>query len=389
MTTSLAELLSGDTQPVVLQRLLELLTLGGFPATAWQTLSVPRQLVQAESTYLADLSQTIAAIAQGGFLNAAVQRELSGLDRPGSSWLELLATNFFQVDRNPALFTQGVYTLSDVGKVGPVTISAGALTVAEASKTYLFTSTAPVTVPLGGSATVAIQAASPGAAYNLGNGQIQTFVTSYPGLAGANVPPAGAQSWITQQGADVEDPVALANRCRNRWASISAGGTTAYYQYFATTGFSEVARTKISEDVASGIVTVILAGANGPVSTATLQAVTATLQAPGVRGLCIRMNVQNAVPSTSFIGSDISTVIGTLFVDARRDLASTVSAAQNAVLAYARTLPIGGAVIANEIVEAVLSVPGTTNWKPTNLLSDVQLAVNMVWTPLFAIIGSR
>src|ERR1700692_1925620 len=100
--TSLAELVAGDSADVVTQRLLDLMQINGFPANAWPTLSVPRQTLQAEGAYLAGLSRDVAAIAEGGFIDLAVQRELDGIDSPGSSWLELLGEQNFNEPRNPA-----------------------------------------------------------------------------------------------------------------------------------------------------------------------------------------------------------------------------------------------------------------------------------------------
>lgn len=372
MATSINDLIKGQASTDIVKTLLALLQMGKFPATSWQTASVPRQFVETEGSFLADLTQTISLIVQGGYLDDA-----AALTDP--AWLDLLGLSFFREVRNPPLFTTITYTLTDTGGVGPTTIGPGLLLVADPTKTLRYSSTnvVPVVVPLNGSVQITLKAEQAGAAYNVAANTIQSFLSSFPGTTGTNQ----VGSTLTQ-GADIESPLAFSQRLKAKWGSITAGANEAYYRFYATVGFSEVTRVKMTEDFATGIVYVTLAGSNGGISATTFGLVNAVFQTSTRRPLCQRVTLQVAA-------SDITSVDGVVYVDATSDLTATLQAVKQAVTALAGKSDIGVLIRLAKIIEIVMEVPGVNNVVLTSPSSDVILGSLSIWTPVFNLTASR
>lgn len=128
-------------------------------------------------------------------------------------------------------------------------------------------------------------------------------------------------SWITQQGSDVESDLALANRCRNRWASLSPIPTPGLYELLATSTpdvGSQVTQVIVLPDQnINNKVNIIVAGPAGILPPATI-ALIQTYITPKSRGTD---NPVVASPSSLNV-----TLAGTITC-----AASTLTAVQNAV----------------------------------------------------------
>lgn len=68
-----------------------------------------------------------------------------------------------------------------------------------------------------------------GAKYNVGQGAIKNMVNHVPGFDYVT----NADSWLTTEGADVEDDDSLKERCRLRWAELAAGDPSMKYESWA------------------------------------------------------------------------------------------------------------------------------------------------------------
>ena len=375
MTTSVTELLSQVTQAQALTTLLQFLQIAGFPATSWQSGSLPFTLLQSESQSISDLSAAIVNVAKGGYSDTAT-----------GGWADILGWSLFREYRKPAVFTQGAVTMTDVSGGGPVALTAGQIWVSDgATKTFKYNSIAAASIPLNGSASVLFQAESAGAAYNLGNGTITNLVTSLPGVSITNPASATLLTWITQQGADIETDANYMARCVNKWATLGTG-LAGGYKYYATTTSNEVTRVKTIENTTNGSVTVVIGGSNGPISSTAKAAVTAVLTTTA-RPLCVTVNVVDVTLSQT-------PITGTVFVSASADLVATRIAVQNAISALAQIVDIGGIIYTDTIIAAAMGVPGVYNFSLSapNLAGGVlitQLAPTAVFSPVFSLTASR
>lgn len=171
--STLAELLAPKTQAERVTELLAALRAEGFRVSAWQSGGVARSLVEADAQAIASLDSAIAQVAGGGFLSTA-----------SGAWLTLLAAEFFDLTRTAAVYTEGWITLVDHGG-GPHTVGVGELWVATASGKR-FVNVTGGTIPLNGALQVKVRAESPGPAWDVAEGAIETLVTSLPTVTVSN-----------------------------------------------------------------------------------------------------------------------------------------------------------------------------------------------------------
>jgi uncharacterized phage protein gp47/JayE len=173
-TPTLAELLAPRTRDQVKTDLLAALQSAGFPVSDWNSGGVARTLVELFALVVAQLYVVLVAITGGGFVTIA-----------SGGWLSLVASEVYQLTRNPAAFASGTVRLTCPAASGPFTIAAGQLRFVSASGRR-FTNTAGGTLTSGGTLDLAIKAESPGSAYNVPAGTITTMLTPLPGVTCTN-----------------------------------------------------------------------------------------------------------------------------------------------------------------------------------------------------------
>ena len=135
--TTLSDLLVIPSKDAVLESLIALARLAGFPTASWQPGSVPRRLFEAEASALADLHATVGQIARAGFLDSAE-----------GGWLDLIGASQFSEARKPAVFAQHIVTVTAAPATGPHTVTPGAYWVATAGGLRFVAITGSV-VPVG------------------------------------------------------------------------------------------------------------------------------------------------------------------------------------------------------------------------------------------------
>lgn len=173
--------------------------------------------------------------------------------------------------------------------------------------------------------------------------QGQTFTFQTPG------------SWITSQGTDTETVTALAQRCRNRWASLSAIPTNSLYQLLATSApgiGGQVTQCVVFPDsVVSGQVNIVVAGPAGVLPSATI----AALQA----------YISPRVPLTEkpFVlsPSTLAITIGGIVTATAAQLAAAQGLIQVALTNYFAGLGINGTVRRAAIVRLIMEVAGVVD----------------------------
>lgn len=358
MTISLSELLAATTPDEQRDLMVQLASLGGFPASAWQEFSAPRAFFEAETRPYADVAGLNATIAASGFLDYAE-----------GGWLDLCAQGFYATTRQPGEWTRGALLLTDVASAGPFTFEPGDLWATSPDGATKFYNTAAGTLAQGGALSLACRAEVAGAAYNLADGSALELVTSLPGVTVETDTPAGG-TWITTQGADVEGDDALRSRCRLRWGELGSGATAAAYLRWALTASPEVTRVGMQPSTGDGVVYLYAAGTSGPVSGAALTAMTLYIQ-PRLP-LCVRASILSATARSI-------TISGSAKVRAANLASAKAKAAQNIARLFA-TIPVGGVVYRSQVEAAVMSAsPGMIDCVLT-LDSATQLLASEVAT---------
>ena len=362
MAISFADLLSAKTAQTIYGEMIAGVQAAGVRVANWRTGGPYRTFLRVGSVVAEQWYNVAQAFVASGFLDYAT-----------GDWLTLLAASLFFEDRAPALFAAGTVTLTNAAGAGPYTVAAGGLIVATASG-LRYRSTASVTVPASGTATVAVRAESPGARYNVGANAIDRLVTpTLLGLSAGNP----AADWITSAGADEETDERLRTRCKAKWGTLGTGSPDSAYLAWALAASAEVAKVGVNSNNYLGVfvaqyVTLILAGDGATVSDQAVADVLAYVNAR--RPNCMRCAVAKATTVTQSITAAV-------YVRSAQNTAATQGAIVAALDALAAATPIGGTVYLSRIIATIQdAVPGgaVRNVVVTLPAADVGLTYSQV-----------
>lgn len=327
-----------------------------LPVTAWQPGSTPLTLVENDAATLEDLYDLVSLIAAGGFTSTA-----------RGPWLDLLAKEFFNLERIAGVVARGYVVLTDVAGAGPFNIVDGQLWFLSASG-LRFQSEGAFTIPASDSVQVLVRAEGIGAQYNVANGSITTFVTPLPGVTVSN-PDAGGGSWQTVQGASEESDELLAQRCIARWPELGAGQPNDAYALWARTADASIKRVKVrTSTTVAGRVELFLAGESGPAG------------APAVAAADAYIQPRVMAPATALIQAATAfpyTVTATVYVKAGFEAQAAVDCAR-LLDEYNASIDVGGAGYVSAIIEALMTPAGVRNVVVTTPAADFTLTPTQV-----------
>jgi uncharacterized phage protein gp47/JayE len=343
--TTLAELTTPTTEDAEFASLLAVFAARNFPVTTWRDGDVAYTLARADAKALAEFTTLRQAIAAGTLLRSA-------LDLGLSDWLTLRAAEGFNVTRNAAVATKGTVHLVAAADAGPYTITPGQLRFASTGGLrFQSANTANVTLAKGGTLDVAVQAESPGAAYNVANGTIATMLTPLAGVTCSN-PDAGSGTWITTSGVDQESDASLVSRCEARWPESGFGSPGASYDLWARTADPTITRTKVAASgTVAGQVDVFVAGVAGPVGAGAVTNAQDYITPRAPLGI---------VPVVSNVTATALSITATLYGKAQYQAAAT-AAATSAIQALVAATAIEGTVYGAAKIEALMSPEGVEN----------------------------
>lgn len=335
----LTDLVKVSTKDEVLSTLLKLLKLGSFPVTAWQSGTVMREFVEKVSLLGADWTLLVSKLAKGGLLELAER-----------DWLTMYARSAYGLVRNAAIHTEGTCVLTDTGGA-PITFAVGDIRI-ESNTGKRYVNTTGGTLNAASTLSLTFKAESPGAAYNVSDSTITTFVTSVPGVT-VNNPSIGTSPWYTVSGTDEESDELLRERCRARWGSIGSGGNADAYIYWARTADPQVTRVSVQEHYPTdGKVGLFIAGSSGPVPTTVQTTVNTYVQARKPLTTTVAVNNVTAVAVT---------LAGTITYRSSMALATVQANVVSKLADLQRLKGIGEDVYRAEIFEAIMSADGVVN----------------------------
>lgn len=167
--------------------------------------------------------------------------------------------------------------------------------------------------------------------------------------------------WITSQGANLEPDLTLAQRCRNRWASLSPIPTSSLYALLAQSTPSvgaQVTQVFIAPDaIINNKINIIVAGPGGVLPPATVTAIQSFIS-PYARG-CDNPVVQS--PTT--LGITISANITAL----ASQLTAVQAAVTTALNNYIASIPVNGTIRVASIIDLIMNISGVVDVTAVNI----------------------
>ncbi len=332
----------------------------GLDTTSWQPGDPSLALLTLFASGMAQSDVLVSLQNQGGFLDTAATGSVTfqttdsaGATRPTTQyvtpdpsipaqnstgalgWLDILADNFFDVQRVPPTYASGNENLvnSTASSYGP--FAPGSYHVANPSTGATYSNTATLTIAPNATTVAAFAADVAGTGGTSGTGTITQAVTSLLGVTVTNPP-----GFV---GSNYESNVALAARCRLKRALISPNGATdaarfvtlsaTVSPYNVVLAGGPITRVLVQLNTANGVVTETIANAGGLVSGPDVTAINNLLQAtvvPDTTTLVVQSATTLAVAFavTVFVPSAYAGVAG--------------SAVSTQITNYLAVLPIGG-----------------------------------------------
>jgi hypothetical protein len=249
---SLDELLAPVATETVVDQSLAIAAMLDLPVTAWQPISVAREIIYINAQLVHNYSVVRAEATGGGFLTYST-----------GQWLTLCAWEIFDTERNESSSATGKIKLVNASGV-PFPVTPGSVRVLNETAQKTYTCTNGGVVPASGElATIEFVADEPGSGSNLTSGDVLSLVVTVPGVT-----PVFLENLIGQN--EETDP-ALKIRAREANAKASPNGPGDAYQYFAKTtkrpNGSLVGVTRTNKIEGNGTVTLYLADADGALNT--------------------------------------------------------------------------------------------------------------------------
>ena len=279
---TVAQLTTAPTADVIFAQMIQGLVNLGIPADRWRKGGVGRSLLYVVATSFASLAGLITLFASSAFLDTAT-----------GDWLTLLAAKVYGVTRVVATYASGSINASNTGG-GNYTWTPGQLTVQDVVTLQLYTNTTTVTVNAGQlNVPIPIQALIQGTIGNANPGDIQTLITSAPGVAITNP--------LAVVGIDAQTDAALRSVCQAKLGALSLAGPRGAYAYAIqtaiTAGGAPVAinRWSISPSSSTGQVTIYLASPSGAAAAGDVTAVVNNVEAVA-RPDSVTVAASSAVP---------------------------------------------------------------------------------------------
>lgn len=338
---SLNDITREPTQDETSQTIFNLLGAVGFPVTAWQPGNPGRTFVELISKMLGSLPLSIRQVAEMGILA-----------RSAGAWCTLYAAQFYNVERQAAVFAVGTLRLAN-NSGSTKTYAAGEL-LATSSTGKLYRNVNAISIDDGDTLDDSWTAEQPGYAYNVNAGAITSLSTPIPGITITSPAVGTTGTWLTTYGAEEESDERLKLRCTGKWAEFALGSPDAAYTKWCLDASSQITAVTVSTPGYGGIIKIRLGGPAGGVPSSAVDAVNDLLDGTTDgrlrRALCATLDVASAVTLAI-------PVTGTVKVTKARK-AAIPAEVETRLLAYFAAIPIGGEVKMAQIFEEIMTPVG-------------------------------
>ncbi len=251
---SLDDLTTPLTRDEVETSIYSVLAALGVTTTAWKGGAVVRTMIVGVAIVLAALSTLMARITKSGFLDSAEE-----------DWLEIVADQVYDVEKQQATFAAGVVVIDNTsGSVyGP--LAAGDLIAVNPTTGKGYVNTSSITILAASIGLIVdVQAQEAGSDSTSLAGEIDSLETALTGVTITN-PTAII-------GTDAQSDPSLRTLCRQKLGALSPNGPKDAYSFVAKTAVrladgSLVGVTRITPDAdADGNLTIYVATATGAVT---------------------------------------------------------------------------------------------------------------------------
>lgn len=341
------------------QDLLNELAQFNLPPLSWETGAVVESLVEVQASAQADYQANQVVVVATGINNTSTGDALT-----------LLSSELFDNDRVLGVYAVGYVTLTDTAMAGPYTFYVPQLTFSigrSSDKVFLgvcgaLSGLTTITLPRGSSVDLVVQAASPGMSFNVAAATINTIGRG--GIPGVKV--TNPLDWQTKYtattggryGTDDQADGDLQVENLSGW-SKGVGSNVVAYMVWAEATSSAVTRTTVMTPniFDPGQVNLTIAGAAGPVSGAAVTAVQNYIAINQTGGSLVPETVRCIVASA--VAHNVA-VTASITVQATYNTAAFQAQTLVNLQSYFSTLPIGGVVSFERVVEVLLYQAGTS-----------------------------
>lgn len=310
------------TQEQCKQDILTMLDGVGFTATSWQVGSIALGCVEIGGFIWSKLTQVAVAIKEANQL----------LTAHGAA-LDAYIKSQYDEARDGATSAQYLIELTCADGEGPHSIDVGDVVATDGEHTYRNIEgnsiAYPYTLAGGTSATFLFEAEVPGSASTVSASSITQLLTTYAGVTITD----GA---LSSSGEDQETEERCKTRCRAKWATLSQGETIQdQVVYICLASDPTITRVGIDDTNPRGDYTfdVYLASDSGAVSP---EAVTAAQDALELRFF------GSETAEAAACDEDSLDIAAQVYYDPNFEKAAVVSAVEDAIAEWIKTIPIGG-----------------------------------------------
>lgn len=327
MPLSFAQLNTPLTRTQALEELRKVLSDLGFSSNSWQSGSVQLTILYLGAELYSKLSERVTALLNVGFNETAIDE---ALDR--------LSVSHYDNTRNAAVATQGTVKLTLAVGSGPYTIAVSDLLATNGSQVFRNITGGTLsagTTPL----SLTFEAEIAGQAGNVAIDTITQLVTPLSGVTINNPFLPGSLTWVTRTGTDKESNAALRLRNSSQWASLSVEAIADTVENLMRDASAAIAKVKVNDGNPRGAGTadVYIAGEVSVVDGSIVTTAQTKLNGRFFGNGGTPPRVQAIASAATAL-----TLAGTVYYDSKYASTDVQAAVEAALLAFIKTVPLGG-----------------------------------------------
>lgn len=340
----------------------------GFPATSFQSGSIGYSLLKTTSHIVSVISQSVENLAQSMYLSTAVA---SGLDILGENHYGIARFQATQSIIKPCIINNGALAISKA--INEVLIKVFYGTDSSGNDIYVtYKNSSAFTINAGSSVYVEFVSDNFGATSRTSQQNKPIYITEIPLTDFLSISQEEGYFYQVQNGQDKEVDKDYRERCKGKWASITANGPEDAYYYWIKSSINasgnpvNITRIYFDKSIAqfSGVIVIYCASDEGTASAEDLLAADANVQK--YRPINAQVYVDPAVEKLLNYTLVITANSPKTDTELKQDIC-------DAIIAYLATVNIGGTkmydtqgyILSSEIIDAIMNIKGIVDAKIT------------------------